>query len=134
MAVKRKIIQIDDDLCDGCGQCVTACAEAAIEIIDGKARVVADRYCDGLGACLGECPNDALFQSGFTKDRRQTQTCQAIIETPGQHFHRRHNGGPAVGQKPFQANGSVHRCGLWHGCQCVITVDAGECGEDRHQH
>ena len=60
MTITRKIIQIDENLCDGCGQCVIACAEAAIEIIDGKARVVADRYCDGLGACLGECPQGAL--------------------------------------------------------------------------
>ncbi len=60
MTIKRKIIKIDESLCDGCGQCVIACAEAAIEIIDGKARVVADRYCDGLGACLGECPQGAL--------------------------------------------------------------------------
>jgi ferredoxin len=60
MKVKRKIIQIDDELCDGCGQCVPSCAEGAIEIVDGKARLAAERYCDGLGACLGECPNDAL--------------------------------------------------------------------------
>jgi len=56
----RKIIEIDDELCDGCGECVPACAEGAIEVIDGKARVVAEKYCDGLGACMGECPNDAL--------------------------------------------------------------------------
>lgn len=60
MTITRKIIEIDESLCDGCGQCVIACAEAAIEIIDGKARVVAERYCDGLGACLGECPQGAL--------------------------------------------------------------------------
>ena len=60
MKVMRKIIEIDDERCDGCGQCVPACAEGAIEIIDGKARIVAEKYCDGLGACLGECPNDAL--------------------------------------------------------------------------
>ena len=60
MKVIRKIIQIDDERCDGCGQCIPSCAEGALEIVDGKARVVADRFCDGLGACLGECPNDAL--------------------------------------------------------------------------
>jgi len=60
MKVKRKIIEIDDERCDGCGQCVPACAEGAIEIVDGKAHVVAEKYCDGLGACLGECPNEAL--------------------------------------------------------------------------
>lgn len=60
MKVMRKIIEIDEELCDGCGECVPACAEGAIEVIDGKARVVADKYCDGLGACMGDCPNDAL--------------------------------------------------------------------------
>lgn len=60
MEVKRKIIKIDEELCDGCGECVPSCAEGAIEIVDGKARLVAEKYCDGLGACLGECPKGAL--------------------------------------------------------------------------
>jgi Fe-S-cluster-containing hydrogenase component 2 len=60
MKVKRKIIEIDEALCDGCGQCVPSCAEGAIEVINEKARIVAEEYCDGLGACLGECPNGAL--------------------------------------------------------------------------
>jgi NAD-dependent dihydropyrimidine dehydrogenase PreA subunit len=59
MAV-REVIEIDEKRCDGCGDCVTACAEGAIEIIDGKARLVSDIYCDGLGACLGHCPQGAL--------------------------------------------------------------------------
>lgn len=57
---KRKIIRIDEDLCDGCGDCVPACAEGAIQIIDGKAKLVSDVYCDGLGDCLGECPQGAI--------------------------------------------------------------------------
>jgi ferredoxin len=60
MKVMRKIITIDDEKCDGCGQCIPSCAEGALQIIDGKARVVADKFCDGLGACLGECPNGAM--------------------------------------------------------------------------
>jgi ferredoxin len=60
MKVKRKIIRIDEALCDGCGQCAPACAEGAIEIRDGKAHIVAEIYCDGLGACLGECLTGAL--------------------------------------------------------------------------
>jgi Pyruvate/2-oxoacid:ferredoxin oxidoreductase delta subunit len=60
MGKMRKIIEIDEDLCNGCGQCVPSCAEGAIQIVDGKARLVAEKYCDGLGACLGECPMDAL--------------------------------------------------------------------------
>lgn len=60
MKVNRKIIEIDEELCDGCGQCIIACAEGALEIIDGKAKVISDNLCDGLGACLGECPQGAL--------------------------------------------------------------------------
>jgi ferredoxin len=60
MKIKRKIIQIDEDKCDGCGQCVPSCAEGALRIINGKAELAAEKYCDGLGACLGECPKDAL--------------------------------------------------------------------------
>jgi NAD-dependent dihydropyrimidine dehydrogenase PreA subunit len=56
----RNIIEIDEELCDGCGECVPSCAEGALQIIGGKARLVADVLCDGLGACLGECPTGAL--------------------------------------------------------------------------
>jgi len=56
----RSIIRIDENLCNGCGLCVTACAEGAIEIRDGKARLVSEIYCDGLGACLDECPQGAI--------------------------------------------------------------------------
>ena len=58
--VARKIVQIDESKCDGCGQCVPSCAEGAIQIVAGKARLVSDVYCDGLGACLGQCPQGAI--------------------------------------------------------------------------
>ncbi|HMK33914.1 MAG TPA: 4Fe-4S binding protein [Desulfomonilaceae bacterium] len=60
MKIKRNIIEIDEEKCDGCGQCIISCAEGALELVDGKVKLVAEKYCDGLGACLGECPTGAL--------------------------------------------------------------------------
>ena len=60
MKLKRNIIEINEELCNGCGQCVPDCAEGSLKIINGKARLVADNLCDGLGACLGSCPTGAL--------------------------------------------------------------------------
>lgn len=58
--VERKIVEIDADKCNGCGVCADACHEGAIQMVDGKARLVSDHYCDGLGDCLGPCPTGAI--------------------------------------------------------------------------
>jgi len=58
--IVREIIKIDEDLCDGCGQCILSCAEGALQIIDGKARLVSETLCDGFGNCVGTCPQDAI--------------------------------------------------------------------------
>ena len=59
--MKRQIIEIDQDKCNGCGLCIPNCPEGALQIIDGKARLVSDLFCDGLGACLGYCPLGAII-------------------------------------------------------------------------
>lgn len=58
--ILRKIVKIDEEKCNGCGACVPACTEGAIEIIDGKAKLISESYCDGLGSCLGKCPQGAI--------------------------------------------------------------------------
>ena len=58
--MKRQIIQIDENKCNGCGKCIPNCPEGALQVIDGKARLISDLFCDGLGACIGECPLGAI--------------------------------------------------------------------------
>ena len=60
MTVRRKIIEIDEEKCTGCGECIPNCPEGALQIIDGKARLISDLFCDGLGACIGHCPEGAI--------------------------------------------------------------------------
>ncbi len=58
--MKRKIVSINENLCNGCGSCIPKCAEGALQIQNGKARIIKETYCDGLGACLGQCPQGAI--------------------------------------------------------------------------
>ena len=57
---KRRIVRIDDEKCNGCGLCIPNCAEGALQVVEGKAKLITDKFCDGLGACLGHCPEDAI--------------------------------------------------------------------------
>ena len=93
--MKRKIIEIDEAKCDGCGLCVPGCAEGALRIVNGKAKLVSEVYCDGLGACLGECPRGAI--------RIVEREAPAVDEAAVQ----RHL---AAGKAPAHAAGPAHAC------------------------
>ncbi|MCK4414812.1 MAG: 4Fe-4S binding protein [Candidatus Eisenbacteria sp.] len=88
----REIVYIDEEKCDGCGVCIPSCHEGAIQIIDGKARLVADRLCDGLGDCLGVCPRGAIrverreaeeFDAAAVRARQAPQATPAACACPG---------------------------------------------------
>lgn len=83
MKVRRKLIHIDEELCNGCGQCVPGCEEGALQIIDGKARLVAERFCDGLGACLGECPTGALTVREVEADDFDPEAVTELLNEQG---------------------------------------------------
>ncbi len=91
--VRRNIIHVDEEKCNGCGQCATACAEGAIRIVDGKAKLVSEQYCDGLGACLGECPTGAL-----TVETRESEAFdEAATEEHLTRLGRTHQTQPSSG-------------------------------------
>lgn len=91
----RNIIKIDEEKCNGCGKCVNACAEGAIQLINGKAKLVSEIYCDGLGACIGSCPVDAItieqrdaqeFDENKTKEYLETLKSKKPAQSSKQDF------------------------------------------------
>lgn len=88
--MRRKIIKIDDDKCTGCGLCIPNCPEGALQLIDGKARLVSDLFCDGLGACIGHCPEDAIAVEEREAEEYDERRVMANIVKQGENVIRAH--------------------------------------------
>jgi len=91
MKTTRTVLHIDEEKCDGCGLCVPACEEGAIQIVGGKARLVSERHCDGLGACIGECPRNALIL--VEKEAEPFDETLVDKKAPFPSIHGDHEGG-----------------------------------------
>ena len=115
----REIIQIDEELCDGCGECIISCAEGALKIIDGKARLVSDTLCDGFGNCIGACPQNAItiikreadeFDEAIVEHHRPAPAVQAA--KPAVITALPHAGGcPGSAMRMFEAPGQSRPVG-----------------------
>ena len=90
--MKRKIIKIDEKKCNGCGLCMPNCPEGALQIIDGKVRLVSDLYCDGLGACLGHCPQGAITIEERESEPYDERKVMVNIVKQGQNVIKAHLG------------------------------------------
>lgn len=121
--MKRKIVNIDESLCNGCGQCIPKCAEGALKIIDGKAKLVKDTYCDGLGACLGQCPQGAITVTEREADAFNEAEVHEYLKTTGAPKPAPASTGPQKPQWPVKLDLVPVKAPFFENANLLLAAD-----------
>jgi ferredoxin len=123
--IKRNIVNINENLCNGCGNCIPKCAEGALQIVNGKAKIIKEGYCDGLGACLGQCPQGAItitereaepFDKNEVREhlKNKTNSIQSTIQT---------NSMPQKSQWPVKLNLAPTKAPFFENANLLLAAD-----------
>jgi ferredoxin len=135
--IYREIVEIDENLCNGCGDCLPNCAEGALQIVDGKAKLVKEEYCDGLGACLGHCPQDAIkiikreaepFSEEAVNEFLKNKEADASFSCEACHSSESETMGISeaesnLSQWPIQLNLVPTKAGFFDGKELLVVAD-----------
>jgi ferredoxin len=124
--VKRKIVNIDETLCNGCGNCIPKCVEGALQIVNGKAKIIKDTYCDGLGACLGQCPQGAITiteREAEAFDKKEVHQYLQSKNTIAQPAKAKPERAPAKPQWPVKINLIPSKAPFYDNAELLIAAD-----------
>jgi ferredoxin len=124
--VLRKIVNINEDLCNGCGNCIPNCVEGALQIVNGKAKIIKDTYCDGLGACLGHCPQGAITiteREAEVFDEKEVHEYLKTKAVTGQSTEPKATATPTKPQWPVKFNLVPLKAPFYENAELLIAAD-----------
>ena len=124
--IKRKIVNINENLCNGCGSCIPKCAEGALQIVNGKARIIKETYCDGLGACLGECPQGAITiteREADAFDEKEVHEHLKNRATSNPILKAKTDAAPKKPQWPVKINLVPAKAAFWENADVLVAAD-----------
>jgi ferredoxin len=121
--IKRKIVNINENLCNGCGNCIPKCAEGALQIVNGKAKIIKETYCDGLGACLGQCPQGAITITEREAEAFNETEVHEHLKNKTSTLPTQPNTVPQKPQWPIKLNLVPVKAPFWENADLLLAAD-----------